>query len=119
MVQYLQMIPEEIKKQLAHLHEVYIGADNNQELTRLEEELADLLTDKSILDSSPFKKFLLESERKLNELNALLMNDESILNDKGILLSKERNLWRLIQRSFSVENKDASIEMIIKTIKNL
>lgn len=85
----------------------------------MEEDFRKLYELKQVLSSPQFKAFASEAEKKINELSALLSNDDSVLNDKGKLISKEREMWRVILRTFGVKYTDSSLVHLVSELEEL
>lgn len=71
-----------------------------------------LSSEHEVLSSDSFKKFAETAEKQLNELNAVLMNDESCLSEKGKIIARERNLWRAMLKAFGVEANDVALKSL-------
>ena len=75
-----------------------------------------MTTEREILSSAQFKKIAGAAEKKINEITALLTNDDSLLNEKGLLLKKEREIWRAMFKGLGLQPNDDAIKYLIEAV---
>ena len=113
----MKQLPHEISQKLSELRLKYTGEDSKELIDRQEKELEALLKDKTDIESSPiFKRFSEILEIRIKEIDALLMNDESLLNEKGKTLLSQKRAFNEIADMFSIKIKDKAIETIVQLI---
>jgi hypothetical protein len=78
----------------------------------MEADLSRLADEKEVLSHPTFQQFAETAERKVNDLNTVLLNDETVLNEKGLRIVQERGLWRAMLQAFGVKFRDEAIETL-------
>lgn len=92
---------------------MYPGEHNSNEIDGIETQLGKLVDEKNLLEQPAFKEVAAFAQKSLGNINALLLNDETLLNDKGRLLSNQRDFWRVFLKAVSVDAKDSAISYLV------
>ena len=103
---------ERLQTKIQELRSKYQGEESGQEINRMESEVRGLLREREVLSSKSFKKFAELAEKNVNELSALLSNDDSLLNEKGKELSNERKVWRSMLTAFEISYRDEALSQL-------
>lgn len=111
-------LTESQKADLDKLRAEYPGAANEEDITALEKELEDLVDSRQNLDLPAFVNVSAFAEKKVAAFNALLLNDEKLLNDAGKAVLRERNMWNAIIMAFSKKGIDTAVRMLEDVIKS-
>lgn len=109
-------LSEQQKQSLQKLRSEYPGVQNQSDIDSLERSLDELVESRAHLELPAFKRISDIALKKLNAFNALLLNDETLLNETGRAVSQERNLWRAMLSSFSSKETDESIRALEEVI---
>ncbi len=110
-------IPPEILTKLQQLRAKYPDQDSLNLIGEQETILAELVKNKHDLQGNPvFVKFAKHFERKINEITALLSNSDEYLNEKGRVLSSNREFLRSMAMIFSIKMIDEAYESIDKAL---
>ena len=103
---------------LTALRAKYQGSENQADIAEREREFLALASEREVLSSTAFKKFAETAEKKLNELNALLMNDESCWSEKGKLIAREKTIWQTMLKAFGIKATDSAFEALESWFKD-
>jgi len=91
---------------------LYPDNDSSSEVDKIGQELSSLLEEQSDLKLPIFKRFAERALKRTNDFNALLLNDDSLLNEKGKEIAQLRNLWREVSSSFAPDSRDSAIQAL-------
>lgn len=107
---------EELPQKLNRLREMYKAGDSLALIDQLQADLSRLAEEKEVLSHPQFKKFAEQAEKKINDLSASLMNDESNWTAEGKRLAEQRDLWRTVLSAFGIKYRDDAILTLEKVI---
>lgn len=94
----------------------YPGSSNEEDINDLENQLSKLLANKEYLELPVIKEFAERAKDKVAEMNTLLLNDKTYLNQEGLNLVHERDLWAEILSAFGMDHANEAISFIEKYI---
>lgn len=103
---------------LSRLRSEYPGSDSQGYIDAFERDLSDLLEARESLDLPVSKRFAASAESKVKQLNALLLNDESLLNEKGRVILNERNLWGAVLSAFGLKGNNEAVRVLEELIRD-
>lgn len=102
----------EITRKIASLREKYLDDDSSQYLNDVEKTLEDLLEQRDFLKHPVFKKIETMCSKKVNEMSALLMNDETLTDKEREKLFARREAVRFVSKKFSVAVVDEALDTL-------
>lgn len=109
------------KEKFAKLRQKYTGDFNAREISQMEQELTRLLEAKKMVQDPTFQAIMKDAQRRVTEINVLLMNDEKLTSEQRAALFHERTVWQFVFDRFgmTMENEAvAQLENIIDTKLN-
>ncbi len=108
---------EEQKEKIQKLREKYLNSDSSQlYIDDLETELRKLIEEKEITKNPIFQAIFKDAEKKLNDINALLMNDSKLTDIERFGLFKQKEVWKFIFDRFGLEPHNNAIALLEQTI---
>lgn len=84
-------------------------ADGPQWVDNAEKELRKLIEEKQIAQNPIFQAIVLDAEKKLNDINSVLMNDQSISDVDRKTLFMQKLVWKFIFDRFGMKPHDDAI----------
>lgn len=108
---------EELKVKLAKLREKYSTgySDGTQFVDEIESELRRLIEDKRMANNPIFVAIFNDAQRKLNEINALLLSEATTEKERDKFFAEKR-VWKFIFDRFGMKPHDDAIKLLEETI---
>lgn len=113
------MTPE-IQQKINTLRDKYINSsESQQDIDAHEKTLRDLFEEKAMAENPVFKKIAEDAQKRLEEINTLLLNDVHLNEIERSGLFKAREVWRFIFSRFGVEARDEAIRLSTLSLDRL
>ena len=104
------------KMKLQALRQKYQDDESRLYINSLEKELTKLIEESGMKEHPVFKAIAEDAAKKLNEINTLLMNDNSLDEKKRAALFHEKKVWSFNLQRFGMSTADQAIALLEKTI---
>ncbi len=104
---------EILKGKLNDLRQKYLSdTDSQNYIDGHERKIRELINNKSFADNPIFRAIVKDAENKLNDINALLMNDQKMNDSERALLFHEKNVWKFVFDRFGTELYDNALKTL-------
>lgn len=104
---------EEMKQKMSSLRAKYVNSpDSQQYIDNLANEIEKLATEKDYAKNPLFEAIIKDAEKRLNEINALLMNDEELSDVQRKCLFAQKKVWIFIFERFSLVPHDNALKVL-------
>jgi len=102
----------EFNEKITALREKYSDVASQAYIADLETEYARILKETDLLTHPLFKKIAEEAQRRIDEINTLLMNDEEMTESQRIRLYADRKAFRFIFSRFGLAARDSALQAL-------
>lgn len=107
----------DIEPKLQELRKKYAdSAESQRTIDQYETDLIKLFEEKRLVDNPIIQAIFKDAEKKLNEINALLMNDETLTQEQRIRLFSEKKVWHFMFNRFKMVPHDNAIDAMRQII---
>lgn len=104
---------EDTKQKLAQLRQKYINSPESQaDIDAMEARLDRLIDEAKLADHPVFKAITDDAQKRLEDLNILLMNDEKLTDLERTGLFAQKKVWHFIFQRFSLIPQTNNIKRI-------
>lgn len=108
---------QEIENKLRLLREKYTGSQDSQDvLDGVEKEFRQIIEEKRMVENPVFIMIMKDAECRLNEINTLLMNDETLSDLDRKILFKDKRRWTFIFERFGMKPHDDALKLLTVTL---
>jgi hypothetical protein len=108
---------ELIQQKLSQLRQKYIGSDDSQAYVNdLEKEITNLFEEKRMAVNPIFQAIFKDAEKKLNDINLFLQNDEKLTDIDRRILFAQKNIWKFVFERFGLKLHDNAIALLKEII---
>lgn len=103
----------EATRKIAALREKYVAsAESQTDIDQLEADLQKLFEESEVREHPVFKAIVADAETRLNDINALLMNDKNLSDEERKSLFGQKDVWNFIFERFSLVSHDRALEAL-------
>lgn len=106
------MKQEDFQKKIATLRGIYLDDESVALLNQTESDITMLFEESSLRDNPVFIAIFKDAEKKLNDINALLMNDETLGESDIQKLHAQKKVWKFVFDRFSMKYNDQALALI-------
>lgn len=107
---------EETKLKISKLLAKYPDQDSQDWITQLDKDYNKILDEKNLKNTPVFKDISASIQRKLDAINALILNDRTISDKRREILFEARDMWILMSKGFGIEANDEALKALDKVI---
>lgn len=107
---------EETKLKIQKLAEKYPDDDSLQWIAQLQNDYNKILEERGIKNTPVFKDISASIQKKIDGINALLLNDRTMKDDRRDILFEARDMWIHMSKSFGIEVNDEALKALDKVI---
>ncbi len=105
------MDKQDLQKKIGALKDKYVNSEESlKDIEQYESDITTLFEESKLKDHPVFIKIVEDAEKKLNELNAILLNADTLSDVERSALIKVRNVWRFIFTRFKLVPHDEAIK---------
>lgn len=101
----------EFTQKITALREKYVDDSVSQkDIDQYETDIQKLFKESDLKNHPVFKSIFEDAEKRMNEINALLMNDKTLTDVQRSSLFSQRDIWQFIFKRFSMKTHDDALD---------